>query len=131
MSTVWLVTKGCYSDYRLVGVFSSKENAKKYMRAFPHDGYDGYNDIEEYELDRAIIEIDAGLRNYIINMAVDGQVLNTQVNNEYDPNEGRFEIWGGKRITHYTFNIWAKDESHAVKIANERRIMALASQDAR
>ena len=43
---VYVVTSGCYSDYRICRIFSNKEKAEKYSK-----GVRGVNDIEEYELD--------------------------------------------------------------------------------
>jgi len=51
MTTVYVVTEGCYSDYGISGVFSTKEKAKYYIKNNPLDHFDEYHDIEEWILD--------------------------------------------------------------------------------
>lgn len=48
--TIYVVTKGCYSDYSIVGLFSSYAYAKDYI-INNTDNYSEFNDIEEWELD--------------------------------------------------------------------------------
>lgn len=47
MKKVYVVTAGCYSDYHIVAVFSTKEKAEEYIA---YHGTD-YN-LEEYDLDK-------------------------------------------------------------------------------
>lgn len=51
---VYIVTEGSYSDYHIEQVFSTKEQAAKYIIA-NRGRYDCY-DIEEYEVDDVTIE---------------------------------------------------------------------------
>lgn len=54
---IYLVTSGCYSDYGVDGIFSSRELAEKMMYI---GGFESYNDIEEVELDDpSLLEVDA------------------------------------------------------------------------
>lgn len=46
---VYLVTSGCYSDYGVVGAFSTKELAETFLNGAEDKGY-GYR-IEDYDLD--------------------------------------------------------------------------------
>lgn len=51
--TIYLVTRGEYSDYGIVAAFSSKAKAEKYMQ---DDGssYKEYNEVEEYRVDEEV-----------------------------------------------------------------------------
>lgn len=50
--TVYLVTSGCYSDYRLDAIFSTREKAQKYINIRKREeNYWDPNDIEEWTLD--------------------------------------------------------------------------------
>ena len=48
---IYMVTSGCYSDYCINAVFSTREKAEEYI-----DGGNAYSDsdIEEYDLDEPI-----------------------------------------------------------------------------
>ena len=49
---VYVLTQGRYSDYSIVGIYSSMELAQKaYKLLEAHNYWDGPNDIEEWELD--------------------------------------------------------------------------------
>lgn len=53
MKTVFVVTIGEYDDYRIVGVFSTKEKAEGYGRRYPDPTFYGYTrySIEEWTVD--------------------------------------------------------------------------------
>jgi hypothetical protein len=50
MTTVYVVTSGCYDDYSIDGVFSTKEKAEEFVKA-PNFIYEYSYSIEEYKLD--------------------------------------------------------------------------------
>lgn len=52
--TAYVVTSGAYSDYRIEGVFSTKEKAEIFKKYLEKDGFSDYPEIEEYELDKPI-----------------------------------------------------------------------------
>lgn len=130
--TVYLVSSGSYSDYGVQGVFSSKENAEKFISAsktYPR-GND-FNDVEEYTLDFPIAPIDAGLTPFVVRMLQGGDqaVVERHAPWAAGPDRGHFvghHPTAGSARTFVTF-VWARDESHAVKIANEKRIALLAA----
>ena len=68
MSKVYLVTDGDYSDYRVLGVYSSMEKAEHAKLLYAAD-----NDVEEYELD-AVPESPPGLLAYVVIMELSGDV---------------------------------------------------------
>lgn len=131
MTTIYVVNSGEYSDYGIDGVFSTREKAEQYMQAFKKEGYGGYNDIDEMELDQWLSEIDKGLLLYQVMMYRSGNVYRIERSNH--------PAWATDKVhwmTHGYWNppepwanfyVWAKDEQCAVKVANERRIQDLAT----
>lgn len=122
MAKVYLVTEGCYSDYRICGAFSTEAKAKEAMALL----FNG--DVEEFELD-PVSPHPPGMTFWFVEMLRDGTVSTahqqsvslTDKASEYDAPLLKGESW--------RLNMWAKDKDHAVKIANERRIQMLASGD--
>jgi hypothetical protein len=119
--TVWVVGFGSYSDYHVVGVYSSEELADKAAECDPD------HLIEEIELDApSDHEHPAGMKRFAVHMTRDGGIDLLQVNIAHDifgegpsaPGTPR-EVW--------VFYMWARDEEHAIKIANERRAMVIAT----
>lgn len=132
MTILYAVNSGSYSEYRIDGIFSSRENAEKYMSAFPKQSYGSYNDIEEWTLDQWISEIDRGLLPFIVRMYKNGDVIEIMQREFYGDDQSRVH-W--MDTAHWkppmpwaNFSVWASDQAHAVKIANERRIADLATQ---
>ncbi len=135
-----LVTSGEYSDYRVRGVFSSKEKADSFKKDFPGEFW---NDDELIELDKRIV-VPAGRKPFYIEMCRDGKVgeikekrLDLDIAEE--TNKERERIWfidwvwvEGKRLSlangeeRLCAYFWAKDKQHAVKIANEKRVQIIA-----
>lgn len=129
--TVHLVTSGEYSDYRAVGAFSSRENAETFMNA-ARDGktWRDFNDIEEYELDQGIEPIQSGLRPFDVAMLATGDEADvTPSNPEYVTGIVHPRGWHRmlrRRADAIIVSVWARDEQHAIEIANEKRIAYLA-----
>lgn len=135
--TICVVEKGSYSDYGVVGVFSSKENAELIANAINGDG-DAYEKatVAEWPLDPAVDELRQGLGIYFVQMQADGSVewcVRKEVS-EYDI-RGEVRMWRRSGAPAYRGQgledvLWvtafAKDDKHAVKIANEHRTRMLA-----
>jgi len=123
---VYLVTSGQYSDYKVMAVFTSQERADVYAT-----GCSEVNDVEEYELDP--IEpprLQKGMEEFSIIMEKDGL---SWVYPSKKP-EGAFveehwQVWASHIPGHLQLRITvvARDEDHAVKIANERRASLIAT----
>ena len=127
---IYVATRGTHSDYSIAGVFSTKDNAQRFIDTFPDRDW---NDIEEYEIDGAIDEINSGKTYYIVKMRKGGDFLEIArcVHSSFVWYGGSqvhwFHKWRGAECEPWAnFYVWAKDETAAIKIANERRIMALA-----
>lgn len=128
--SVWMITSGEYSDYGVVGIFSTKELAQEYKDAFDSSDYGHELFIDEEILDPGNTSFHKmGRSVYRVLMDRDG---NTQ---EVVREENRFLTYGesNANINNWNNNIclyvlcWATDEKHAVKIANEIRVQMIAN----
>jgi hypothetical protein len=72
MPKVFVVTRGSYSDYGIVAIFSSREKALEITRAPAGvEDYSDFNEIEEYELDEPRERLPGCYR---VTVEADGQV---------------------------------------------------------
>lgn len=128
---VWLVTDGKYSDYHVVGVFSTKTNAERIKTLAA-----AANDIEELSLDPGIEELNAGLTLWLVRMERGGGVehCSQQTIDAYSFEE-EARIWrrstapayAGKNLPDLLVHtVWAKSPEHAIKIVNEVRLQMIA-----
>ena len=53
---IYVVTSGCYSDFRIDAMFSTREKAQKYIDAAKFDDWDDINGITEWDVDTEPIE---------------------------------------------------------------------------
>ena len=53
---IYVVTSGCYSDFHINAMFSTREKAQKYIDAAKFDDWDEINGITEYDIDVAPTE---------------------------------------------------------------------------
>jgi hypothetical protein len=125
MSKVWLVSTGDYSEYHVHGVYSTEEKALVAKEAYNADK------IEERELD-AMPDSPPGLYGWLVRMDQDGntehiyRVSNDVMKGEYGWHPAR-TMGGDAKIGFVNFCVWARDQEHAVKIANEKRAGLIAS----
>lgn len=138
---MYVLTAGEYSDYRIKGVYSTREKAES-VKVHVEDA----NDIEEYELD-VMLEVPDGHSLFSINMKEDGTVFDPWGRNNISPGlpdgveilpvEKLFYLKfdGSSDAVYYAyqprtayrcFYVIAKDSTHAIKIANERRAQLIA-----
>jgi len=118
--TVYLVTEGEYSDYRVKAVFSIKELAEAYIAN--HEG-----GVEEYEMDTEFAVYPKDRQPYKIRLMKSGRILYAQERSwddyvtEHNTYTVRLSIWGrpNKEPEMFT-NCEARDKLHAMKIAAER-----------
>jgi hypothetical protein len=118
---IYIVTDGIYSDYKICGVYTTKELAQKFV-----DIYGG--EIEQWEVDDdEVIKNKYNL--YKITMDISGNTKEINISNDWydylrinkydnDITHVRFE----EDLTHLDIFVLAKDEQSAIKIANEKRI---------
>ena len=113
---VYVITKGCYSDYRIVGVSLDKKRAKEIAKAV--------DDSKESWLYEARVE------------EYDTDLLATCLRYHVSYIQGRWEAGADdydEHQTNYMYNeksfvVYAKDEEHAIKIAQDMRAEYLAKQ---
>lgn len=133
MKTVYAVNTGCYSDYRVVALFSTKEKAQAFMAAVPDRNY---NDIEEFLLDPPTADLARrGYWQWDISMLRDGTVEYAAkadtVCSSHIVAPHRHWVWRRSQNTTQPdclrSAVMAKDEKHAIKIASEHRVQLIAT----
>jgi hypothetical protein len=121
--TIYVVTAGEYSDYGIRGVFDDRELAEAFAERSQR--YDSAR-IEEWDLNPFTEELREGLVPYFVSLKRNGDVGRIWVDNppasEITPSMGLT----CDRTEAFT-TCFARDEAHAVKIANERRAQFIAS----
>ncbi len=126
MGKIYMVTSGEYSDYGVDGLFTSKELAQQFVDAFAPSGYGGFNDIQEMPLDPHATEVRNGHKPFFVRMDKDGTSSECRIKDSAYGFDGEdklgWDIQGGMYM--HTF---AKDQEHAVKIANEKRTQLIAA----
>lgn len=131
---VFLVSTGRYSEYAVRGIFSTEEKAlyaKKY--------WNSENDIEPFELD-ALPEHPKDCFFFQVAMDRNGNFDRAKSSPlrqycgfsesgvspcEPDAFARDYRLIG--LTNHWMFYVWAHDETHAIKIANERRTALIAT----
>jgi hypothetical protein len=125
MKKIYLVTQGNYSDYHVVSAFSEKALAQSFIDSFVSNEDDSI-EIEEYEIDKLSEQLRNGYKAYSVLMEKDGNYIEVeQVSCLYPEKAQRETVEYSYHKEYMTTSMFAKDEKHAVKIANERRIRAI------
>jgi len=138
MKNVWVIEQGSYSDYGVVGVFSSEKNAQRVCDLInaSENCWDKAT-IAKWPLDPCIEELNQGLSLWQINMPYDGNVTSCVRRTDIDGYNIKTDLWVHERTKAPAWEgrpiqdqicgiVWAKDEQHAIKIANEFRAQAIA-----
>ncbi len=126
MAIIYVVTSGQYSDYRIHAVFSTEALAGRYIEAIRRP-YDDVH-IEQYELDAFKMSLRKGFNYFGIRMTKDGDSKVERASpDEHDTEPCKIfdNRKFGSGVILYV-ETWAKDEQHAVKIANEKRVQLIA-----
>jgi hypothetical protein len=122
---IYVVTAGCYSAYHIVGVFSTKEKAEEFVKKYNKTASDlNKAEIEEYILDQLERDLPPGHKLFFVRMTREGvvrEVEEVKLSDFYGFDFG-FDLSGNLFCT-----VSAKDQAHAVKIVNERRVYLIAS----
>ncbi len=130
MTKIFIIEQGSYSDYRVVGIFSTREKAEvvlNYMKSH-EKSYSDEAEIDEREIDPSIDAINQGLVHYVVTMNLEtGDVIH--IESISDPIiEQEDCVWDRlpSLVARYHGHCWAEDEKHAIKIINERRVQRIA-----
>jgi len=124
---VFLITAGTYSDYRILGACSTRYAATEWASLYPD------YEIEEFELDQVPAH-PSGHQLRSVRMDSDGNVVpifgKVTMVCEPDSNANEWKqdaAYKTPPIATMWIRVWARDARHAIKIANEKRIQAIAS----
>ena len=122
MAKVYMVTDGSYSDYRVLGIYSTKAKAEDAKVLFNAD-----NDVDPIEMD-ATPEVPPGMLKWVVTMGRSGDSGGAQRDScEYSHVRASLHARGNSADVTMRAALWAKDEEHAVKIANEWRTRIVAN----
>ena len=136
MSTIYAVSRGSYSDYSVMALFTSVERAEDFMRVFPD--FD-YNDLATFKLDPEDPDlIRNGHEFWHVIMLRDGttEEARQQERSPYDYGSLGQIIWLRSQAPAYRgkgvpdcirSTVLATSQEHAVKITNEHRIRMIES----
>ena len=125
MTHVWVIEQGEYSDYHVVGVYTSREKAKLVAKALKAPW--GYKPVvSQWPLNPGVDKINAGLTRFGVRMLRDGTVEWVMVQ-DFDVNAQ--ESYNLIKVNPHPLyaEVWARDKKHAVKIVNERRAQMIAN----
>lgn len=136
MKTIYAVNSGCYSDYRIDALFSTRKLAEEFMASVP-DG--DYNGVEEFELDPPTADLlRRGYSVWNVHMLINGDTerVDRADNSKYNVTDAPIHhIWKRTEALAYrgkgipdilTSMVWAKTEAAAIKIVNEKRAQMIA-----
>ena len=124
MPTCWIIEQGSYSDYHVVGIFSTRENAERALKFIKRDGdYYDEPEITERQLDPCIAELNTGLQQFCI-----------RIDHEQGSTTTLVESTALEAIDYHHPNssiyfVFARDQDHALKIATERHAQYLATKE--
>ena len=124
LQAVFLVTRGDYSDYRVCAVFTDKKLAQKYIDSF-EKAYDEFR-IENYKLNPFSKELKADYKPYFLRMKKDGTCTEIYLKDSSYGFESEDLDIGFDIHKDMYLSVFAKDEKHAIKIANEKRVQLIA-----
>ena len=118
VNEVYVVSSGTYSDYGIVGIFDDFELAQK-ANASTCEA----NEIETYPINPDADKYRQGLWPFFVEMKKNGDVVDV---GKEKRDSNYIADWGSPGEHIFRAAIWARDEKHAIKIANERRGYILA-----
>ena len=118
MAEIYVVTEGEYSDYHIIGIYDDRELAQ--LAADESK----YADIGVRILNPGADQLRERLHMFEVRMYANGDKAKAE--RRHGDVEEEFMMFK-KPATHLYGQCWARDEQHAIKIINEKRLIALAS----
>ena len=128
MTTIYIVTAGVYSDYHIEAVFSSEEQADRYVAAHNTSRWDRY-EVQDWVLDKDTVGETVQYRVGINTWSGDTNVtlLDNPVERDDQIQANPNAIFGGNGAWYQTW-VEAKDAETARKVGSERWAQVLAGQ---
>ena len=114
---VWVVTQGCYSDYRICAIFDKEEDANTYRELISTSRYGGDAEVEEWDMgvEPAMLNrAREGYRIYRCHQETEGEC---EVSKESPPSNcfiKQGKRWDTDAIYYFGY-VWAKSEEGAIK----------------
>jgi hypothetical protein len=125
---VYVITSGEYSDYRIEAIYSTEQKAKEALKVW--ERIDNGFELEQYELDY-VPAVPEGMKPFVVWMRADGS--STVYRSVSDITGAPLWVsapdFEGNIVLpepSLNFSIYARDATHAVKIANDHRTKLLA-----
>jgi len=110
--TIYILTVGEYSDYHIIDVYSTRELAEQAQFLYQ------YSDIEEYSLDN-IPEHPPGMKAWSLYVSDEEGISCYSLNPDNEiPYQNYFTT--NKGVLTASYHVWAVDEDHARKIAQDQ-----------
>lgn len=135
-NTIWAIEQGTYSDYHVVGIFTSKERAQVVCDAINVGRHYDEAVIVEWSLDPAFDDLRAGRSLFAVRMLRDGNVEDVRQAEVSGGSIGATPyIWRRSQALAYRekniedclcATVFADGVAHAVKIVNEKRLQMIA-----
>lgn len=129
---IWVIEDGKYSDYGVLGVFSTEQHAQLARQRVG-------GTIAKWPLDPRVHEMRQGYKQYRVQMLRNGDVTQCKEKCQIKDLDVRndISILEYSRSRYYEQHppvppdcmdatVWAKDETHAIKIVNEYRTQWIA-----
>lgn len=129
MEKVYVVTSGEYSDYGIDAIFSTQELAQKFIDVFSKDKWRSMS-VEQWDLDPIKTHLKQNRKPYFLRIDKKGNICDLELaENSYGFKEDipEAEISYTADLKWMNIYCFADDESHAVKIAGEKRSQILAA----
>ncbi|HEX6925451.1 MAG TPA: hypothetical protein VF167_08470 [Longimicrobiaceae bacterium] len=134
---VWVIEMGEYSDYRVVGVYDNRKDAKRVADRINASDNFSKASVAKWPLNPGVDALNEGLTRYRVLMLRDGSVEDVGSADGWSGYEMSDNCWIWRRSQAPAYRgkgvpdalnaqVWAKDERHAVKIANEVRLQMIA-----
>jgi hypothetical protein len=137
LPSVFVIEEGDYSDYRVVGVFSTREKAEIVLSQLAKREYGSEAEISEWPLNPGVAALSKGWLLWLVWMERDGTVEKCEQRelSAYDLGTDAVSLWRRSEAPAYrgrgvkdvlNASVFAKDSRHAVKIVNEIRAQWIA-----
>lgn len=116
---IYLVSEGQYSDYHIIGLYSSRAKAQEAYWL-----WGDCNDIEERDVNPPLPDHPKGERLWSVGMSKNGDTISVHPKSPMSRVREPYACF--RSDTDAIFEVWAKDAKSAVKITNEKRLALLA-----